>query len=81
MMGGKRFVVGRSYLPRDHGYDPVKVIKRTDKSIRVERWYGGSIWWMRIKHDAELNEYCVDSTVPKNWRDVFTYSADDWVKE
>ena len=62
MTGNKKFVVGRSYHSRDHGYDPVKVIKRTDKSIRVERWYGGSIWWMRIKHDADGNEYavCVD---------------------
>jgi hypothetical protein len=80
MNGGvfvKQFEVGKSYYPQDRGYDPVEVIKRTDKSIRVRRWYDGSAWWMRIKKDSEGNEMCTDSTAPKNWRFVFTYCADD----
>lgn len=76
-----KFEVGKSYYPQDRGFDPVKVVKRTDKSIKVERWYGGSIWWMRIKKDNKGNEFCIDSTAPKKWQFVFTYSSDDLVNE
>lgn len=76
-----KFEVGTSYYPQDRGYDPVKVIKRTDKSIQVTRWYGGATWWMRIKNDNEGNEFCTDSTAPKKWRFVFTYCADNPVED
>ena len=76
-----KFEVGKSYYPQDGGYDPVEVIKRTDKSIRVKRWYDGSEWWMRIRTDSAGNEMCTDSTAPKKWRFVFTYCADDPVEE
>jgi len=75
-----KFEIGKSYYPQDRGYDPVEVIKRTDKSIRVKRWYDGSIWWMRIRNDSKGNEMCIDSTAPKKWRFVFTYCADDPVE-
>ena len=76
-----RFEVGKSYYPQDRSFDPVKVIKRTDKSIRVQRWYDGPTWWMRIRHDNDGTEMCTDSTVQKKWRYVFTYCADDPVEE
>lgn len=75
------FEVGKSYYPEDRGFDPVEVIKRTDKSIKVKNWNVGSIWWMRIKKDSEGNEICIDSSMPKKWRFAFTYRADDPVKE
>ncbi|MBO5959459.1 MAG: hypothetical protein J6Q65_05000 [Lentisphaeria bacterium] len=76
-----KFEVGKSYYPQDRGYDPVEVIKRTDKSIRVKRWYDGSEWMMRIRTDSAGNEMCTDSTAPKKWRFVFTYCADEPVEE
>ena len=75
------FEVGKSYYPQDRSYDPVEVIKRTEKSILVKRWFGGSTWWMRIKKDSNGNEMCIDSSVPKKWRIEFTYRADNSVAE
>jgi len=70
------FVVGRSYWPADRSYDPVTVISRTEKSIKV-RSGSGSEFRMFIKKDHDGTETCKDSSVPLKWRRVFTYCADD----
>lgn len=69
----KRFEVGKQYEPYQAEFEAVTVIRRTKKTIWVK--HSQPVWSMRIKTDADGNEYAVDSTVPKKWRDAFTYTA------
>ena len=69
----KRFEVGRSYRPYAFEFDPITVLRRTEKTIWVDN--GQTKWRMRVQQDADGNEFVVDSAVPKRWRDAFTYSA------
>ena len=69
----KTFEVGKEYFPYDAGFDPIVVLRRTEKTIWVDK--DGIKWRMRIKRDAVGNEYAVDSCVPYKWRDAFTYIA------
>ena len=69
-----KFEVGKYYYCTDCGFDPIAILKRTDKSIWVDN--GCSTWCMRIKHDEDGNEFAVDSSSPSRWRGVFTYCAD-----
>lgn len=69
----KKFEVGKEYEPYQREFDPIKVIKRTDKTIWVTK--DEVTWMMRIKHDANGNEWAADSKVPYKWRDAFTYMA------
>ena len=68
------FVVGKAYAWGDDGLDPITVVKRTPKSIRIKA-PSGSSWMMRIRIDEDGNEYVVDSTVPKKWKDMYTCSS------
>lgn len=76
----KKFVIGRTYYPFDRNYDPIEVVSRTEKSVKFRNVNNGSEFRMFIKKDNGV-EICVDSSVPPRWRDVFTYRADDPVKE
>ena len=67
------FEIGKQYRPYQAEFDPITVLRRTDKTIWVDN--GQTKWAMRIKRDENGNEYAVDSSVPMNWRDAFTYSA------
>ena len=69
----KRFEVGKLYESYDSSFDPIVIMKRTDKTIWVDK--NGVRWMMRIRIDDEGNEIAVDSSVPPKWRDAFTYSA------
>lgn len=71
----KKFVVGGVYEPYMQEFDPITVTRRTAKTVWVDK--DGVRWFMRIKTDASGNEYAADSTVPKAWREAFTYSAAD----
>lgn len=71
----KRFEVGNEYFPYAREYDPITVVRRTEKTIWV-RGAAGNTWMMRIRKDANGNEYATDSTVPTRWREAFTYEAD-----
>ena len=73
-----KFVVGESYYPYDRSFSPITVLKRTAKTIFVTN--GDSEWRMRIKTDRNGNEYATDSSVPADWQDVFTYTAEEIVK-
>ena len=75
-----RFEVGKSYYPADHSFDPVKILKRTNKCVVVENW-SGTVWRMLVRVNREGVEYVTDSCVPRSWRNEFTYHADDEVKE
>ena len=72
------FEVGKSYEANDPGYNPITVLRRTDKTIWVDN--DQSKWRMRISHDADGNEMVTDSSVPYRWRDALTYKA-SWVIE
>ena len=75
----KKFEVGKSYYCMDFSMDTVSVVKRTEKMITVVNDYNGSSWRMKVRNDGE-SEYAVDSCVPNNWKQVFTYYADREVK-
>lgn len=77
-----RFEVGKYYEYYDSGFDPMRVDRRTDKTIWVTNPSGHS-WFMRIRKDEDGNEYAVDTVSAMNrWRDVFTISpkweCTDW---
>ena len=74
-----RFEVGKSYYAADSRFDPVEVIKRTEKMILV-KGYAGNSWRMRIK-EKDGSEYCVDSSVPKKWQPLYEYNAKWKVEE
>ena len=74
----KRFIVGKRYESYDSSFDTIVILKRTDKTIWVDK--DGVRWMMRIRKDHEGNEFAVDSSVPPKWRYAFTYSA-EWPVE
>lgn len=69
----KRFEAGKEYEPYQCEFGAVKVLRRTEKTIFVEK--EGVEFRMKIRTDTDGNEYAIDSTVPKKWRDAFTYTA------
>ena len=66
--------VGKTYGCAS-GYPPITIVKRTAKTVTVTNNKGRSFWRMRIRIDQDGNEYVTDCSVPKSWRDTFTYSA------
>ena len=68
-----KFEVGRSYEANEWGYDPIKILKRTDKTVWVDN--GQARWKMRVKLDKNGNEFVTDSSVPPSWRFLHTYQA------
>lgn len=74
-----RFEVGKTYRWADSGFDPITVTRRTEKTIWVDKY--GAQWSMRIKIDEDGNEFVVDSSMPKKWRQEFTCSAEWEVQE
>lgn len=69
----KIFEVGRTYEPADRSYDPITILSRTEKTVTVTN--GRTTWKMLIRHDEDGHEYVIDSSVPKKWRDAFTYKS------
>ena len=69
----KAFEVGRTYEAADCSYDPITILSRTEKTITVTN--SRTTWKMMIKHDEDGHEYVVDSSVPKKWRNAFTYKS------
>lgn len=74
----RRFEVGKRYAPYGCGYDPIKVVRRTEKTIWVEDSTNVQ-WSMRVRIAKDGNEYAIDCTVPNKWRDEFTYFATEEV--
>lgn len=68
-----KFETGKTYGWCAGEYDPIKILRRTQKSVVVTN--GSSTWRMIIKIDADGNEFVVDSSVPKRWQSSFTCSA------
>lgn len=69
-----RFEALKSYQPNDFMFDPVMVMRRTAKYIHVVN-RSGAMWRMKIRKDADGNEYAIDSTKPVKDRSSFTYQA------
>ena len=69
----RKFEVGKEYRPYDAGFDPILITRRTEKTIWCDN--GQSKWMMRVKKDADGNEYAVDSAYPVRWRYTLTYKA------
>lgn len=63
----RRFEVGHCYEDGDR-FDPIEVLRRTEKFILVTN--GSTTWRMRIRVDADGNEYVEDSSVPKSYRNI-----------
>ena len=75
----KKFEVGKWYECYDRNFSSIKVEKRTPKFVYVvdEEKHHFRMW---LREDDNHVEYAVDMSVPKNWRDTFTYSADWEIK-
>lgn len=69
----KVFEVGKYYGAWDTATPPVKVIKRTAKTVTVQNEW--DTWMMRIKVDWKGHEYVTDSKVPAEWRECYTYDT------
>lgn len=75
-----KFVVGQQYYPADSGYEPVTVVRRTEKYITVRNSYNE--WRMLVRTDEHDVEYARDSSYSGPWQESFTYRADNWdIKE
>ena len=70
----KFFEVGKMYGAADGSFDPIIILKRTDKTIVVHSPTGSS-WRMKIRTDDEGNEFAYDSYVPVRWRSCVYYSS------
>lgn len=73
------FEVGKEYYPCERGFDSIKILRRTEKTVWVDN--GQSKWRMRVRKDENGNEYVIDSSVPQRWRDALTYKAEYPVEE
>ena len=69
------FEVGKQYGAMDAGVPVIKVLKRTAKMITVKDTDCETVWKMRIKTRQNGDEYATDSSVPKAWRECYTYDT------
>ena len=65
-----RFEVGKTYENNDGRFDPVTVISRTPKTVTVTN--GPHTWRMKVRTDANGNEYVMDSSAGR-WQEVCKY--------
>lgn len=74
-----KFEVGKTYEWMESSFDPIKVVGRTKKTVRVTNAFlGGKIWRMLIRTCEDGTEYVIDSSMPKSHRDEFTcYASHD----
>lgn len=71
-----KFEVGKTYDWADPCFDPITVLKRTDKTITVTN--GTNTWRMLLRHDSDGSEYVCDSTMGKGHHIQFT-SRPTWL--
>lgn len=75
----KRFEVGRVYRANDSVYDPLRIVKRTARTVVVENVVHQTGTWRMLLHEDydRGTEYIVDSTnVGTRWEHGLTYRAD-----
>ena len=69
-----KFEVGKSYRRNDCGFDPVLCTKRTEKTVWMKA-HAGDEWAMRIRHDANGDEWAIDHQVPTSYRIMMAFQA------
>lgn len=69
----RQFEVGKSYEPYQREYGEITVDRRTEHTIWVHNEV--TSWSMRVRHTAEGNEIAIDCSVPRKYRECFTYEA------
>lgn len=69
-----KFEVGKAYSYAEGGFDPVFVVKRTDKTVWA-RWSSGSVYMLRVRKRDNGDEYLLESGVPKRYKDSYTIDA------
>ena len=67
------FKVGKRYDAYGSGIAQIEILRRTENTIWVDN--GECQWRMKIRHAYDGSEYAVDCSVPKAWRDTFTYQS------
>lgn len=71
-----KFEIGKYYDWGEHGcFDPIQVLGRSKKMIRVRN--RSHQWRMLLRIDENGNEYVIDSSAPKGYKDTFTVKATD----
>lgn len=80
---GKVFEVGKMYYRADGGFDPQKIIRRTEKTIISCNAYDNESYTFRqrIFHDENGNEFVIDSALPRRHRMTTLCNAAWEVKE
>lgn len=73
-----KFEVGKTYGWADSGYDPIRVLNRTSKTITVTN--GTATWRMLLRVNEVGDEYVIDSSVPVSYRGLFTCNS-RWEEE
>ena len=68
-----KFVVGKKYESADRRFDPIKIVRRTDKVVWVDN--DGHAWKMLVRKDMDGNEYVRDSSLPKRYAEIGVYSS------
>lgn len=63
-----RFEVGKKYYWVDSGYDPIEVVRRTEKTVWVNN--GNHTWATRIKRNVYGHEYIIDTGVSAKHREL-----------
>lgn len=60
-----RFEAGKYYQSVEIGFDPLKVVRRTEKTVWVENMYG-RVWAWRVHTDKD-SEYVYDRFFGEPW--------------
>lgn len=68
-----KFVVGKKYESADGRFDPIKIVRRTDKVIWVDD--GGYTRKMLVRKDMDGNEYVRESSLPKRYIEIGVYNS------
>ena len=69
-----RFEVGKYYEADDPGLDPIKVVRRTEKSVFVKHPKAPKVFRKAIKTDSMGSEYFWSGWLEYNSR----WEADEW---
>ena len=68
-----KFEVGKYYACTDCSIPPILILKRTAKMCLVQNDAG--VQWRMLIRSADDTEIMIDTSVPKNWRGIYTYDA------
>ena len=66
---GKRFEVGKTYDDADGRFEPITIVKRTEKTLWFyPMFYSGKVLYRQKIHiDKDGNEFTYDSRLPRRY--------------